>query len=191
MSSIVLISYFVLVLFTLAVNAAWIFTENNFLVDILDLMQIVVLALLPVTPALSVFIIGISFANSVLRHSNIAGAVLYAATYIIDFALLFKPDADSMVVAGLMAVFVTAVAVYGLKAQLAKPFVVVLAWLYGTLVLGSLAYLGRLTGNIGFALLVAGDLLLAVYFVKSSKAIYCISNSFFYLGVYTAAFAFV
>lgn len=190
-----MISYWILTLaVTLFFNYFKIYSKgktNKLANDLLDLMPIFLLILFPINKLLFLFVVGVCFANSVIRSNDVAGGVLYAITYIATFMFIYSYSSIAWLSTIIPLLIVCGIGFFAIKKKLTDTKIILAGMAYGIVVFCALTYLYTLTLNLGFLALILGDILLAIQFVYKKNFIYLISNSLFYIGVFLIPFSLV
>lgn len=152
--------------------------------DLIDIMPMLLLPCLTLNKTVWIFVIGVTFANVLMRPSVFVGGALYLLVYGfvgILSALAFPFNALKLLIAVAPIALIFALVYSKLK----KPWEVVGAAAYALIALIPCLYAFLLTWNIGFLALVIGDLTLIVYIAgiyKKDWYLY-VSNCIFYTGV--------
>lgn len=153
--------------------------------DLIDIMPMLLLPCLTLNKTVWIFVIGVTFANVLMRPSVYVGGALYMLVYGfvgIMTALAFKFAFLKFLIALLPILAILAFVAFKLKD---KPLAIAGAAAYALIALVPCLYAFLLTMNWGFLALVIGDLTLVVYIiglVKKDWYLY-ISNCIFYTGV--------
>lgn len=193
--------YFLLLL-TLAVNGLKCYCMANkkstlsLVDDILDFLPILILVIPGKIYAnsliCSVFIIGICYANSIIRHNSIIGAILYLITYLTSSLMYLNPPSDTaMIITIAFDLIILSIGIIAVLKKLTNKAIIWGGVSYAIIVFSFLLLDFFQSFNLGFIALILGDILLALNFVFKKNWLYFISNSLFYIGVCISPLALV